>query len=97
MNNSVESLKPGYDMTVKVVTRRKEDTLLIPDKAVFEYQAKDHVFVNEEGVAKLRAIETGLESDEQVEVVTGLTEGEIIILTPADTLNEGTKVSNKEV
>jgi HlyD family secretion protein len=97
MNNSVESLKPGYDMTVKVVTRRKEDTLLIPDKAVFEYQGKDHVFVNEEGIAKLRAIETGLESNEQVEVVTGLTEGEIIILTPADTLNEGTKVSNKEV
>lgn len=97
MDSSIESLKPGYDMTVKVVTQRKEGTLLIPDKAVFEYQGKDHVFVNEEGIAMLRAIETGLESNEQVEVLTGLKEGEIIILSPEDTLKEGTKISSKEV
>lgn len=91
-NNRLEGLKPGYEMVIKVVTQRKENTLLIPDKAVFEYQGKDHVFVNEGGIAKLREIEKGLESEEQVEVLAGLKDGELVILTPDDALKEGTKV-----
>jgi len=91
-NNGLDGLKPGYEMVIKVVTQRRENTLLIPDKAVFEYQGKDHVFVNEGGIAKLREIEKGLESEEQVEVLTGLKDGELVILTPDDALKEGAKV-----
>ena len=48
--------------------------------------------MNEGGIAKLRAIEKGLESDEQVEVLTGLKERELVVLSPDDTLEEGTKI-----
>lgn len=92
MDSQNLDLKPGYEMVIKIVTQRKENTLLIPDKALFEYQGKDSVFVNEGGVAKLRTIEKGLESEEQVEVLSGLKAGEIVILSPDDTLKEGTKV-----
>jgi HlyD family secretion protein len=65
---------------------------LIDEKAVFNYQGKDHVFINENGVAKLRAIEKGLESDKQVEVLKGLKEGDEVIISPEETLEEGTKL-----
>jgi HlyD family secretion protein len=91
-NENIENLKSGYDMTVKIITASKENTLLIDEKAIFEYQGKDHVFVNENGVAKLRAIEKGLESDEYVEVLSGLKEGEKVILSPDEKLVEGTKI-----
>jgi HlyD family secretion protein len=91
-NENIENLKSGYDMTVKIITASKENTLLIDEKAIFEYQGKDHVFLNENGVAKLRAIEKGLESDEHVEVLSGLKEGEKVILSPDEKLVEGTKI-----
>lgn len=89
---NLTALKSGYDMTVKIITASKENTLLIDEKAIFEHQGKDHVFVNENGIAKLRAIEKGLESDESVEVLSGLKEGEKVILSPDETLAEGTKI-----
>ncbi|MGE5631677.1 MAG: efflux RND transporter periplasmic adaptor subunit [Caulobacteraceae bacterium] len=92
LDNTVEGLRPGYDMTVKIITQSKNSTLLIDEKAVFNYQSKDHVFVNEGGVAKLRAIEKGLEGSEQVEVLKGLKEGEEVILSPDKALEEGTKI-----
>ena len=95
-NNTVEELRPGYDMTVKIITQSKKDTLMIAEKAVFNYQGKDYVFVNEGSLAKLRAIEKGLESNEQVEVLKGLNEGEEVILSPDKTLEEGTKIKSKE-
>jgi HlyD family secretion protein len=91
-NENIADLKSGYDMTIKIITASKENTLLIDEKAIFEYQGKDHVFVNENGVAKLRAIEKGLESDDRVEVLSGLKEGEIIILSPDEKLAEGTNI-----
>ncbi|MDF2593213.1 MAG: efflux transporter periplasmic adaptor subunit, partial [Clostridia bacterium] len=91
-NEPITNLKSGYDMSIKIISSSKENTLLIDEKAIFEYQGKDHVFVNESGVAKLRAIEKGLESNGNIEVLTGLKEGEKIILSPDEKLSEGTKV-----
>jgi HlyD family secretion protein len=90
--DNIAGLKSGYDMTIKIITASKENTLLINEKAIFEYQGKDHVFVKVNGIARLRAIEKGLESDEHVEVLSGLKEGETVILSPDEKLAEGTKV-----
>lgn len=92
LDSPVEGLRPGYDMTVKIITQSRKDTILTDEKAVFNYQGKDHVFVNENGVAKLREIEKGLKSDEQVEVLKGLKEGEEVIISPDKTLKEGIKI-----
>jgi len=96
LDGTIEGLRPGYDLTVKIITQSRKDTLLIAEKAVFNYQGKDHVFVDEGGFAKLRAIEKGLESNEQIEVLKGLNEGEEVILSPDETLEEGAKIKTKE-
>ncbi|MEA4847365.1 MAG: efflux RND transporter periplasmic adaptor subunit [Clostridiaceae bacterium] len=96
IEDTLEGLRPGSDMTVKIIRKSSEDTLIIDEKAVFDYQGKDHVFVNEGGTAKLRAIEKGIESDEMVEVLKGLKEGEEIILSPDETLEDGRKIKSKE-
>lgn len=96
LDSAFEGLKSGYDLTVKIITQSAKDTLLIPEKAIFDYQGKEHVFVNEDGAAVLRAIEKGLESDELVEVLKGLSEGEEVIISPDENLEEGVKIRVKE-
>lgn len=92
LDNAPEILRPGYDITVKIITQNRKDVLLINEKAIFEYQGKDYVFVNEKGAAMLRAVEKGIESNEQVEIIKGLNEGETVVLSPDETIKEGTKI-----
>lgn len=91
-DGEINDLRPGYDMDIKIITASSKNTLLIEDKAVFEQGGKFYVFVNDNGVAKLRQIEKGLESDDMIEVTDGLQEGEQVILSPDEDINEETKI-----
>lgn len=91
-NDNTKTLKPGYDMDIKVIIESRKDILLIDENALFEYQGKDYVFVVENGQARLREIEKGIESDEKIEVIKGLKEGEEVILSPDETIEDGLKI-----
>lgn len=57
------------------------------------------VFVNENGVAKLRVVKTGIQDDTNIEIISGLKEGDKIITGPYNmvsrTLKPGDKVEEK--
>ncbi|MGI6686131.1 MAG: efflux RND transporter periplasmic adaptor subunit [Bacillota bacterium] len=91
-NDDTKTLKPGYDMDIKVIIESRKDILFIDENALFEYQGKDYVFVVENGQARLRKIEKGIESDEKIEVIKGLKEGEEVILSPDETIEDGLKI-----
>ena len=58
------------------------------------------VFIKEGNKAKLRVIKTGIQDDTNIEVVSGLKKGDVIIIGPYTTvtkdLNPGDKVSIKK-
>jgi HlyD family secretion protein len=57
------------------------------------------VFVKEGGKAKIRVIKTGIQDDTNIEVVSGLKKGDVVIIGPYTTvtkdLNSGDKVKLK--
>ncbi|AOT69357.1 efflux RND transporter periplasmic adaptor subunit [Geosporobacter ferrireducens] len=85
----ITGLRPGYDLDIKIIINSKENTLLIPENAVFQQNGKDYVFVNENNTAVLREIQKGIESKRKVEVLTGFEEGEEVILSPSEKLENG--------
>lgn len=87
-------LRPGYDLDIKIIIDSKENTLLIPESAVFIMDDKSYVFVNEQDRAVLKEVETGIESERQIEVITGLEEGKIVILSPDSDLEEGMSIKS---
>ncbi|TCK67550.1 HlyD family secretion protein [Winogradskyella wandonensis] len=58
------------------------------------------VFVDDNGVAKLRVVKTGIQDDTNIEIVSGLEEGDKIITGPynmvSKTLKPGDKVEDKD-
>ncbi len=58
------------------------------------------VFINDNGVAKLKVIETGIQDDTNIEVITGLNGGEEIITGPynlvSKTLKSGDKIEKRK-
>lgn len=85
-------LKPGYTLDVDIVAQEKPDMLYVPDKSVFEMNGKDTVFVVKNKKVELRVIETGIEDEDYIEVISGISEGETVVVDPDSELKPGKKV-----
>lgn len=71
-------LLPGYSADVEVILASKADVLRIPTQVILE---GSRVFILEGGVLHERLIKTGLSNWENTEVIDGLTDGELVVLS----------------
>jgi membrane fusion protein (multidrug efflux system) len=86
-------LRPGMFLTVSLL---KEDvvSLLIPEQAIVPERSKQFVFVVDEDVtARLREIRTGRRRPGQVEVIDGLSQGELVIAEGTQKARDGQTVT----
>jgi multidrug efflux pump subunit AcrA (membrane-fusion protein) len=87
-------VKGGMTVSVSIITGIATDVLAVPSSAVKTSSSGTYVQVLENGVPVNVSVEVGLASDSYVEIVSGLTEGqEIIVATmtagsPEDTGDE---------
>jgi len=79
INNKLEKLKPGMFANTHIVIGEKRETLVIPKEAVLEDENLKVVFVKEKEGYHRHVINSGIESDEFVEVLSGLSVGDIIV------------------
>ncbi len=76
-----EGIKPGMTADIVIETNKKENVLVVSKKAVNKINNKKIVKVFKEGKIEEREIEIGLEGDELVEIISGLEEGEKVIVS----------------
>lgn len=76
-----EGIKPGMTADLKIETESKENVLYIPESAIQRKEGKRIAKVFKEGEIEEKEIEIGLEgSDGSVEIISGISEGEKVIL-----------------
>jgi hypothetical protein len=66
----------------------KPDVLVVPSRAVRRRGSEQVVDVRRDGVVVEQVITTGISDTESVEVLTGLTEGEMIVVPALRTAEE---------
>jgi membrane fusion protein, multidrug efflux system len=90
---SAQLARPGFLARVTFDLATSNDVLLLPVAAVLGAQGSQAVFVvDEDGVATRRAVYTGLTSQGRVEIVSGLTEGEQVVVIGNNNLRDGMTV-----
>lgn len=82
IEDKTDDLKIDYESNVKIITHKKKNVVIIPDDSIVEYEDGKYVYVIDKEETILRKIETGIEGDDMVEVVSGLDEGDEIVLNP---------------
>jgi len=86
---SASLVRPGFLARIQFALSTHDNVLLIPASALIGAQGGEAVFSVQDGKAVRRTIETGLDSRGMVEVRTGLTEGEQIVVVGGNTLRDG--------
>lgn len=75
-----EGIKPGMTADIIIESDKKENVLVIPKRAVKKMDGKKIVQVFKDGEVKEQEIEIGLEGNEYIEVISGLQEGEEVVI-----------------
>lgn len=84
---------PGYEMDISIITDEREGAILLPSPAVFSTREGPGVFRVRDGRAELVHVETGIEGDDRIEIISGLSPGDSVIMRPPRELESGRRVS----
>ncbi|MDB9528282.1 efflux RND transporter periplasmic adaptor subunit [Oscillatoria sp. CS-180] len=87
LNEPSNSLIPGSAVSVDVVLEERQNVLVIPVTALQRDAGNPYVWVKDaEGLAQQREVTVGLETLETIEILSGLQEGdEIVVAVPPET------------
>lgn len=86
-------LKPGMFARVKLTVDRRAGALTVPRNAVVDSEGKRGVFLIDGQTAKFQPVTTGLQDNERIEILEGLSEGTRVITTGALALRDGDRIT----
>ncbi|MCD6396007.1 MAG: efflux RND transporter periplasmic adaptor subunit [Spirochaetaceae bacterium] len=99
LTDSKKKLKAGMFAKVKLITEEKEGIVKIPSEALINRFGENYVFVikpdpqnSEKKISEKRLVVTGLRIDNQLEIVNGLEEGEVVIVRGQTLLEDSSPV-----
>lgn len=92
-NNSNNDLKAGMYGTAKFASKQQKQSMMtVPRNAFVGSVSSNQIFVAENGIAKLKTIVAGRILGDKVEIISGLSDGESVIVTGQINLQDGNKV-----
>lgn len=76
-------IRPGMTANITVTTQQKNDTFVIPQSALIRRGGATYVEVMLSGEIEEREVTTGLSSLGQIEILAGLSDGDVVVLAPS--------------
>ena len=85
-------LRVGMSVEANIVSREKSDVILVPANAVVH----NSLFTIENGRARLRKVEIGIRGTGFVEIIEGVTEGELVASPATTNIKNGSRIRPQE-
>jgi membrane fusion protein (multidrug efflux system) len=92
IDNHERLLRPGLFATVRLITARREQALLVSEQAIFAQQGRPHVYKVVDGIARLTEVQLGGRRVGQAEIIAGLAAGDVVVTAGQVKLRDGAAV-----
>ncbi len=90
--NTGNRIFPGAFAEVELFTQQIDDAVLIPTEALIPELKGQKVFVAKQGKAEPKPVEIGMRTDREIQITSGLSDGDTVITTGILQLRPGTSV-----
>jgi RND family efflux transporter MFP subunit len=87
-----QGFRPGAFVRVEIRTDTKSDAILIPKRAIIEEDGLNYVFVATRDTAQRTKVQLGYQSEGMVEIRTGVSPGQSVVVAGQGALKEGAKI-----
>ncbi|MDC7126059.1 MAG: efflux RND transporter periplasmic adaptor subunit [Spirochaetales bacterium] len=85
-------IKVGMFASMKLIIKESIDVIVVSGNALSTHYDDDVVYVVKDGKAERRTVTLGLSSSEEVEIINGLSEGDVVITRGLSNVSDGTDV-----
>jgi HlyD family secretion protein len=92
-HGEARKLGDGYRVETSIVASERRNVLKVPTSALFRVGETWAVFAIRDGQAAQTAVQVGLRNAIEAEVLSGLDEGDQVIVHPGDTIASGVRVT----
>lgn len=92
VDNADGRLRPGFFVRGAILIQRGVPVVSVPSSAIVTLAGVSHLFVFSDGAAREREIEIGGRLEDDVEVLSGVAAGDLVIVSGLTRLREGTPV-----
>ncbi len=89
-------LGDGFRVEVRVVVWDSKDALQVPTSALFRDEKGWAAYLMQDGKAVRRSLEVGPQNDEAATILSGLKEGETVIVHPSGDIHDGAAVEPRK-
>lgn len=93
--NDDKRLKPGLSMTVELFGQERS-ALLVNETAILALEDRQYVFIIEDTIAKRRRVDLGVRFDGEIEVISGISSGDMAVVKGLQGLSDGMRTKTKE-
>ena len=91
-DNTDGTLRPGAYAQVRVLLENIEGALTVPAPALTISGGSTHLWVDVDGQAKKRTVETGYRTEDEAEITDGVSAGEVVVVTGHQSLKPGARL-----
>ncbi len=95
LENKDNDLKGGMFATIEIIVDSRQNAIAAAKNAVINENGKDYVFIQNGDKAEKRLVKLGYSQNDYYEILEGLKEGEIVIESFNDKLEDGSTVRSK--
>jgi HlyD family secretion protein len=99
LEDTNSALRTGMSCKAEIIIAQYEDVVYVPVQAVLQVGGKHVVYVVKNGSYTERQVEIGLDDNRMIRIISGLDEGEVILMTPplkAATIESGSRTTDIE-
>lgn len=93
IDNPGHRLKPGMFAGIQLILEKRENVPAVMKEAVIGREPSAYVFVVNGGVARMRDVTLGIGENDRIEVLKGLTAGDLVAVMGQERLRDGAAVS----
>jgi len=81
VNNPSGALAPGTFASVKLILKNTPNALMIPSQAIIPGARDKKVIIADSGRAKFVTVETGIRTEKDIQIVSGISTGDTILIS----------------
>ncbi|WHZ04215.1 efflux RND transporter periplasmic adaptor subunit [Neobacillus sp. YX16] len=93
ITDDTTELRQGFHVSLEIKAGDATKKVAIPHPALIDEAGIKIVYILKDGMLERREVQTGVMNDAFIEVTSGITPGELVVLTPTEEMHDGMEVT----
>ena len=96
ITDDTSELRQGFHVSLEIKAGDSTKKIAIPHPALIDEAGIKIVYILKDGILERREVQTGVMNDAFIEVTSGVTPGELVVLTPTGEMHDGMEVTSSD-